>query len=155
MAQQDYAGIKWIMSMGRILSILAALSAAVFALLRLGVLGPTGENAAPTEAVYASTVSTRQYDSNLFGNITISSQEQLSLAKAVLSINGENCGDFSQGEVTVRVYPDDVLAVDASAYQRELSFYIVQVSPSIRRELLQENLYCCGDIREFGKIEFK
>lgn len=155
MKEQDYAGIKWISAIGSILSFFAVAACLLFSFVQLELYSPFSADESLPPEIYVSAVSSRQTESGLFGNITIESQEQVSLAMAVLFINGERCGDFSQGSLTVRVYPEDVLTVDASAYRRELSFFIVEASPSIRAELLLNPLCCNGDTQEFGKIQFK
>ncbi|MDO4733092.1 MAG: hypothetical protein Q4B50_06220, partial [Bacillota bacterium] len=126
MREEKYTAIKWICGMGRLFSLLFLLSAFALGVSQLNIfLGLSGEEEAP-KAVFAAALSSRQLDRGLFGNIRIESQEQVSLSRAFLLINGEQCGDFSQGQLSVRVYPGDVLRVDASAYLRELYFSIVE-----------------------------
>ena len=154
MERQDYVGIRWIYAVGKMLPFLVLLFALVWGMLQLDPDGKrSGLEEEPT--VYASTVGTRQTDSGIFGNVTIASQDHVSLAMAIPYINGENCGDFSQGERTVRVYPQDVLTVDASAYQRELCFSILSMSESIDASQLATDVICNGDSQVFGRIEFK
>ena len=140
MEHQDYVGIRWIYAVGKMLPFLVLLFALVWGMLQLD---PDGKR------------SGSQTDSGIFGNVTIASQDHVSLAMAILYINGENCGDFSQGERTVRVYPQDVLTVDASAYQRELCFSSLSMSESIDASQLATDVICNGDSQVFGRIEFK
>lgn len=154
MRQDNYVGIQWIYIMGRILPFLVLIFVLFWGILQAA---PGSPQSSSTEepVVYASNVGTRQVNSGIFGNVTIASQDRVSLALAVLYINGENCGDFSQGECTVRVYPQDVVTVDASAYQRELRFSITAISESINTSSLTKEVVCNGDARDFGRIEFK
>ena len=151
-AQKENKSVECLENLGRGISFFAIIAALVFGLLQAERLRPVH---APETEIYAVPVSARQRESGIFGNISIRSQDGVSLEQAFLIINGETCGDFATGELTVRVYPEDVLCIDASAYQRELRFSIQEASPSISRDLLAEEICCHGDQQEFGMVEFK
>ena len=91
---------------------------------------------------------------NLFGNICIEAEEKISLAQACLLINGMKSGDFREGYLTVRVRPGDILQIDASAYQRELIFFVVETSASIDSNYLRAEVISYGDVADVGIIVF-
>ena len=94
------------------------------------------------------------YMAQQFANIRISTHDRVSLAMAYLLVNGEQYGDFSQGEIIVRVYPGDVLSVDCRAYSPQIYFYIDPVSASLDHNYLQKQVCCVGDIVRLGVAVF-
>ena len=97
----------------------------------------------------------RAEEEGLFGNLYLESEEQISLEQAYLWINGEKCGDFAQGSLTVRVYPGDVIQLDTLAYGRTLFFSIQAVSSSIDMDYLSSAITCFAEIVTVGVIIFR
>ena len=94
-------------------------------------------------------------DQNIFGNILLSCTDGLSLDYAYILQNGEQVGDFGDGELLLRVHPGDTLAVDGSAYSRELVFYVQAASSNIDQEFLAPSIFTKGNIAQVGVIVFK
>lgn len=91
----------------------------------------------------------------IFGNILLSTDNDLSLEYAKVLINGIPRTDFSDGEVLIRVYPGDIVSIDGSAYQRELSFALEAISSNIDSTYLKTTINTKGNSVDAGIIVFK
>lgn len=153
--EEKYAGTGWLLALGQVLSfitVIAVLAAA--ALLAWGDALVREDREEPAQLYISATVEHDPAD-GVFGNITVSAAQGLSLEHAYLLINGAACGDFSQGSLTVRVYAGDRLSVDATAYSQRLDFELSAASASVDQELLQANITCRGNVEDIGSIRFK
>lgn len=153
MRNSVFFGENWIFALGKALGFLLAGASLLFLLLYFGGSG-RGEDAPETElTAYAAAVSTPSED-GIFGNVTIASEDRVSLGLAKLLVNGAPQGDFSQGELTVRVYPDDFLEIDGTAYRRRLQFQVTACSTSIDPADLTIFVVCQGDRQAIGTVKF-
>ncbi|MBQ6536276.1 MAG: hypothetical protein IJI40_05815 [Firmicutes bacterium] len=87
-----------------------------------------------------------------FANLTLSSEDGVSLEQAYLLINGERAGSFAHGTLQVRVYDGDLLAVDCRAYDRELCFTVDEMSASVEERYLPRRFSCRGEAAVWGFI---
>lgn len=87
-----------------------------------------------------------------FANLSLSSEGRVSLEQAYLLINGERAGSFAAGELQVRVYDGDLLAVDCRAYDRELCFRVDGMSASVEERYLPRRFSCRGEAAVWGFI---
>ncbi|MDD2568021.1 MAG: hypothetical protein PHN47_03495 [Clostridia bacterium] len=94
-------------------------------------------------------------DTELFGNLTIEITGYNTLPEALVLINGSPAGNFKEKQVTIRVYAGDVVEVDASAYERFISFAVVKASGNINVEYLREKLTVNGSKAKVGEVLFK
>ncbi len=161
MRKERYTGERWLRRTGRWLGDLVWLSLLTAAALYLTAEraapftpAPTPEVAVMGEAT-AAPASAWQTEAGLFGNLTVTTERGVSLPAAQLLVNGEPSGDFADGRRTVRVYPGDVVAVDASAYRRRLTFTVAAASASICIEDLPAAIDTEGNCVEIGVIRFK
>lgn len=81
----------------------------------------------PTAALTASST-----DNWLWSTITIKAEKYVYLAKARLYINGEYITDFRENPITVRVLDGDEIILDASDYNKEISFKIIAASRDLK-----------------------
>jgi hypothetical protein len=123
--------------------------------LALNIFSKTGTETGGNVSILDPAAQVRTQDNSLFGNIKISVEDELSLAYAQVLINGIDSGDFTDGELLVRVYPGDIVSIDGSAYQRELRFNITAISSNITQDYLQTIVYTQGNIVDAGIIVFK
>ena len=93
--------------------------------------------------------------SELFGNIELITENNLSLAYALVLINNEPIADFANGEVLIRVYPEDSITIDGSAYKKELSFELTAISSNIDKSYLKTMITTNGNSVDAGTIVFK
>ncbi|MGI5892231.1 MAG: hypothetical protein ACOX7H_05805 [Bacillota bacterium] len=94
-------------------------------------------------------------DDTLFGNISISVKDNVSVPKAYLLVNGKEMGDFSSGSLLIRVYDGDKLEIDVSNYKHDIYFYIDHLSTNIEEENLQAELLLNHQKGLLGIIHFK
>ena len=87
-----------------------------------------------------------------FANLTLSSEDGVSLEQAYLLINGERAGSFARGTLQVRVYDGDLLAVDCRAYDRELDFTVDEMSASVEERYMPRRFSCRGEAAVWGFI---
>ncbi len=66
-----------------------------------------------------------------FATVTVRLTNFSSLQKAKLLVNGKEMADFRDKQVTVKVNPGDVIAVDGSFYSRKLQFKVVKISGNV------------------------
>lgn len=105
----------------------------------------------PPQPVLSASV--RPYDTEAgFANLTLSSEDRVSLEQAWLLINGERAGSFAKGALQVRVYDGDLLAVDCRAYDRELCFTVEEMSASVEERYLPRRFSCRGEAAVWGFI---
>lgn len=137
--------------------VILLLLAADLLLMTVGAdLLPTPEEARVAEiALPLDAVPVRSESGGLFGNVHILSEDNVSLDRAYLLINGERVGDFGAGEITMRVYPGDILSIDASAYRRAIYFYLDSYSTAIDGAYLRASVICNGDTADLGTVVFK
>lgn len=100
-------------------------------------------------------VAVSQDDQQLFGNIMIKTEDEVSLACAKVLINGESAGDLAEGSLLLRVHPGDLLSIDGSAYNRQLFFYLQGISSNIDASSLDVRIMTNGNVVEVGEIIFK
>jgi hypothetical protein len=94
-------------------------------------------------------------NSGLYGSITLELAEYSRLEHAYVLINGVKAGDFSEPELTLRVFDGDVLEVDASAYNVPVRIRLQKASYGIDRERLFSEVQVCGERKEIGCVIFK
>lgn len=147
---------KWLKKTERIITLLLLLDMLAWAGLHLlpGVsLLPRDSGEIPQ--VFNSAVTVRADSGGLFGNICVETEGRVSAEKALLLVNGLSAGDFSQGQLTVRVYPGDLLSLDGSAYQRRLRFTVTVLSSGIDSAYLPDTAITDGGVTDWGVIVFK
>ena len=105
--------------------------------------------------VFDTAVPVQQMDSGIFGNICFSSSDGISLAKAQLLVNGAVTGNFADGELIIRVYPGDIIDIDASAYKRQVVFTVDVISSNIDKGILPKMIKTNGDVVQVGIIRFE
>ena len=131
----------------RLLLLAVAVAACLFGIERSTLPQPP-ELPQPVLAVAA-----RPYDPEAgFANLTLSSEDRVSLEQAYLLINGETAGSFAQGVLRVRVYDGDLLAVDCRAYDRELDFTVDEMSASVEERYLPQRFSCRGEAAVWGFV---
>ena len=96
-----------------------------------------------------------QTDDMLFGNIMFKTENNLSLSKAYVLINGEKAGNLGSGSLLIRVHPGDIVSIDSSAYRRELTYCISAVSSNIDSSFLAGDMAICGKTVDVGIVVFK
>jgi len=94
-------------------------------------------------------------ESEIFAHLTIELKDFSSLAKAKILINGEEVADFRQKKVTLKVYPDDIIAVDGTFYHRPLEFFISEISPNISTPRLNQTVRTESTVETIGQVKFK
>ncbi len=102
-----------------------------------------------------SPVTVSREDQQLFGNIMIKTEDEVSLACANVLINGKSAGDLAEGSLLLRVHPGDLLGIDGSAYNRQLFFYLQGISSNIDASSLDVRIMTNGNVVEVGEIIFK
>jgi len=99
-------------------------------------------------------VASGQYQS-VFATVTIQIENFSSLEKAVLLINGKKVTDFRQKQVTVKVSPGDVLAIDGSFYIHELIFKVAAVSENVAQPEIGQVIRVKGDVVTIGEVKLE
>ena len=128
----------------RLLILAIIVSAVLFAVCR-----PPQPESGETEP--AASVAARPADQGTeFANIVIASENKVSLDRAFLLVNGEVKGSFVSGELLVRVYDGDILALDCRAYGRELHFTVDALSSSVDERYLPAAFSCRQEVSVFG-----
>jgi len=94
-------------------------------------------------------------DGELFGTLTLEVAEMKSLDLATVYVNGQETLSFHSAQVTIRVYPGDVVEIDASAYRRSLQFRLVSASSNIRTDTLAQTITVQGGRSLVGTVTFK
>ncbi|MEG1500350.1 MAG: hypothetical protein RR396_00155 [Clostridiales bacterium] len=126
----------WQKRLGYFFIILAVLSLFLIILAQgtyyFGLVGPF--SAGIKEESIPDAMPVQRDDTGLFGNILLETEDKVSLPKAYLLINGQKAGDLAQGELLTRVYPNDYLLIDASAYGRDLQFYLKNPSSNLKTD---------------------
>lgn len=147
---------KWLKTVQKVIVALLIADAAIWAALTLLPGQPLAAPGGEAEAqVYESVISSNSDAAGLFGNITVETEGRVSAAAACLLINGVPSGDFREGIVTARVYPGAVLAVDATAYQRPIAFYITAMSSGLDGDYLRAVVIARAEVAELGSVVFK
>lgn len=103
----------------------------------------------------ASAKEAAEVDNGLFGTIVVALEDEVSLPKAYLLLNGEQCGNFAQGRLYVRVHEGDELVIDATSYQHDLLFVLERASANIEREFLTQSLLLHDELGRIGIVHFK
>lgn len=156
MSDSNSKKILWLKKVQKVLLLL--LFADMVALVYYNVLplyGVADRDSYDTDLiVFDTAVPVQQIDNGLFGNISVSSSDGISLAKAQLLINGVVMGNFADGEVIVRVYPGDIIDIDGSAYKRQVSFMVNVISSNIDDNILPKEIKTNGDVVQVGIISF-
>ena len=129
----------------RLLVLAVVVSAVLFAVCRPPQPAESGETD-PAVAVAARSID----QGTQFANIVISSENKVSLDRAWLLVNGEVRGSFASGELLVRVYDGDILALDCRAYGRELRFTAEALSSSVDERYLPSSFTCREEVAVFG-----
>lgn len=109
----------------------------------------------PIENWSGATARVTDEDAKLFATMTIELKDFTSLAKAKLLINGEEVADFRKKQITVRVYPEDVIEIDGSFYNRHLNFEVIKISSNILQPLAHQKIQTNRNIAKIGKVKFK
>ena len=91
----------------------------------------------------------------LFRSLTIELKDFSSLSKAKLMINGQETTDFRDKKITIKVYPDDIISIDGSYYNRTLEFEVSEASPNIFYPTLHQVVKTNSTVESFGKVKFK
>ena len=147
---------KWLRKTEKMITVLLLLDALAWACLTLLPGDPFAlQDTAEVTEIFESSVTARSDSGGLFGNISVETEDQVSVAAAKLLSNGEAAGNFSEGVLTVRVYPGDVLAIDGSAYQRRILFRLTAISSGIDSSYLPETLLTEGGVADWGVVVFK
>ncbi|ATW24097.1 hypothetical protein [Candidatus Formimonas warabiya] len=94
-------------------------------------------------------------ESTVFAYLTVELADFSSLAKARILINGTEVADFRNKQVTIKVYPDDLIEIDGSFYDRRLKFEIIGVSDSIGEPTLHQVIQTYRSVTSLGKVKFK
>lgn len=94
-------------------------------------------------------------ESAVFAHLTVSLQDFSSLSKAKLLINGKETADFRNKEITVKVCPEDEIAIDGTFYNRPIGFEITEVSPNISFPILHQKIETTSTVASFGEVKFK
>ena len=92
---------------------------------------------------------------SIFATVTIQCENFSSLEKAVLLINGEEVGDFRAKQITVKVSPGDVLAIDGSFYIHEIVFKVVAASENVAQPEIGQTVRVLGDIGVLGEVRLR
>jgi hypothetical protein len=92
---------------------------------------------------------------SVFATVTIQCSNFTSLDKAVLLINGEEVGNFSDKQLTVKVQEGDVLAIDGSFYIHELVFEVVAASQNVAQPEIGQTVLVYGDVALLGQVRLK
>ena len=114
-----------------------------------------GLTAKRAEEYYTAELPAVREEYAIFGNLELRSKEGVSLAKAVVLINGQQSGDFKDGDVLIRVYEGDTVTIDTTAYDRELEFYIGNYSKNIDIDKLNQVLVSYRGRIDVGTVSFK
>ena len=104
------------------------------------------EETDPTAAVAARPIDQK----TAFANVVVASENKVSLDRAYLLVNGEVRGSFASGELLVRVYDGDILALDCRAYGRVLRFTVEALSSSVDESYLSSSFSCREEVAVFG-----
>ena len=134
---------------------LLALSLVLFAQTAFYFDFDNGLVAKRSEEYFTAELPTVREEYALFGNLELESAGGISLSKAVILINGQESGDFKDGDVLVRVYEDDVVTIDTSAYAREIEFGVSNYSRNIDIDKLNPTLISDNGKVDVGIISFK
>ena len=94
-------------------------------------------------------------DERLFANICLEVLDCASLPQGYVLINGRRAGDFSKKEVTVRVYEDDLVEIDTSAYQPGIRFGVKHCSVNLDQSDWPQDLFSQEGKAVLGWIKFK
>ena len=129
----------------RLLVLAIIVSAVLFAVCRPPRI-PERSETGPAAAVAARPID----QGTEFANIVIRSENKVSLDRAYLLINGEVKGSLASGELLVRVYDGDILALDCRAYGRELRFTVEALSSSVDCSYLPSSFCCREEVAVFG-----
>lgn len=92
---------------------------------------------------------------SIFSTITIQCENYSSLEKAVLLVNGEEVGDFRDKQLTIKVSPGDIVAVDGSYYIHQLVFKVVAVSENVAQPEIGQMIIVDGDVAMVGEVKIK
>lgn len=117
-------------------------------------LHPPAEQSISISADTSNSLAVTAQAGNDFGKLYISTDDDLQLGSAYVLINGERAGNFANGDVTVRVYPGDVVELDGSRYQRSIHFSVQALSSSIDSSYLFAAPTTQSDIVRAGIIVF-
>ncbi len=115
----------------------------------------TGGRGSPTGESYQPVLPAGRDESQLFGTLTLEVTGVQSLSQAVVLVNGQETLAFETAKVVLRVYPGDVVEIDASAYSRTLTFHLVSASSNIRLQSLNREITVHGGKSTVGTVTFK
>lgn len=87
-----------------------------------------------------------------YGVVTWELVDYSRLELAEIWRNGRPVAEFSQAEVTFRVYEGDVLSLNATAYQRPVRVRLKKLSAGIDSAFLLGDAEACGEVIELGRI---
>ena len=90
----------------------------------------------------------------MFGTVRLEPAGKTSLPKAKILVNGIEMGDFALGEVLIRVYENDIVKINVTAYGRDLTFYITRCSANLKLNS-KTAIYSSGGWATLDKIAFK
>ena len=99
-------------------------------------------------------VTSGQYHS-VFATVTVQVENFSSLEKAVLVVNGEEVADFREKQVTIKVAPGDILAVDGSFYTHEIVFRVVAASQNVSQPEIGQTVKVEGDVVILCEVRLK
>ncbi|MGI6684842.1 MAG: hypothetical protein ACOX47_05030 [Bacillota bacterium] len=94
-------------------------------------------------------------ESSIFAHLTVELKDFSSLSKAKLLVNGEEIADFRNKKITVKVYPDDIISIDGTFYNRPLAFEISEISPNISWPVLHQIIETKSTVEHLGQVKFK
>lgn len=100
-------------------------------------------------------VTTADEYQSVFATVTIQIENFSSLEKALLLINGKEVADFRDKQITVKVSPGDVVAIDGSFYVHELIFKVVATSENVAQPEVGQVVEVYGDISMLGEVRLK
>ncbi|MCL2677950.1 MAG: hypothetical protein FWE85_02730 [Clostridiales bacterium] len=111
------------------------------------------------ESVYITPVSAKEASSSrngvVFANITIEAAGGQSLPEAKVLVNGKAAGNFAAGSLTVRVCAGDLVLLDTSAYNRDITFSVTRISANLRQDNLLLELTTEYGEGIIGRVAFK
>jgi hypothetical protein len=94
-------------------------------------------------------------EERLFANICLEVLDCASLPLGYVLINGRRAGDFGQKEVTIRVYENDLVEIDSSAYQPSIRFGVKHCSVNLDQSGWSQDLRSREGKAVLGLIKFK
>jgi len=90
-----------------------------------------------------------------YSQVVVTAETKLQLSQAFVLVNGEKAAALTDGQAAVQVAAGDIIGIDASAYQRQITFYIEASSPLMDPLYYAEEVSCCGDAVTVGVAVFR